>query len=80
MMGNIFNVGDKVYYQDDYGFRGSFFNPPLPTVIDYYTKNKFLNKKLEILRPQRNIENNDKQSDERYQTSMIDDDRIQHSL
>ena len=28
---------------------------------------------LEILRPQINIENNDKQSDERHQINMIDD-------
>ena len=27
----------------------------------------------ENLRPQRNIENNDKQTDERYQENMIDD-------
>ena len=32
-----------------------------------------MNIQLEHLRPQRNIENNDKQSDERYQINMIDD-------
>ena len=32
-----------------------------------------MNMQLENLRPQRNIENNDKQSDEIYQINMIDD-------
>ena len=32
-----------------------------------------MNTQLENFRPQRNIENTDKQSDERYQINMIDD-------
>ena len=44
-----------------------------PTIIDDYTKKKFLNMQLENLRPQRNIENNDKQYDEIYQINLIDD-------
>ena len=54
------------------GIQGRFSTPP-PTVINDYTKKKFLNMQLEILRPQINIENNDKQSDERHQINMIDD-------
>ena len=32
-----------------------------------------MNTQLENLRPQRNIDNNDKQSDKRYQINIIDD-------
>ena len=41
------------------GFKGHFFKIT-PTVIYDYTKKKFLNMQLEILRPQRIIENNDR--------------------
>ena len=47
--------------------------PPPPTVIYDYTKQKCLNMQLENLRPERNIDNNDKQTDERYQRNLIDD-------
>ena len=44
-----------------------------PTVIDDYTKRNFLNMQLENLRPERKMEHNDKQTDERYQKIFIDD-------
>ena len=72
MIGEILNAGDNVDYQEDFGFIGSYFKI-LPTVIDDYTKNKFLNMQLENLRPMINIENNDKETDERYQKKLIDD-------
>ena len=53
----------------------SNFSNVSPILIDNYTKMIFLNIKLEILIPQRNIDNKDKQSDERYQINMIDDKR-----
>ena len=65
------NTVDNVYDQEDYGFRGSFLKI-IPTVIDDYTENKILNMQLENLRPQINIENNEKQYDERYQMDIID--------
>ena len=43
-----------------------YIKPPPPTVIDDYTKRKCLNMQLGNLRPQRNIETNYKQYDERY--------------
>ena len=72
MVGGILNAGDNVDYQEYYGFRGSCFKIA-PTVIDNYTKNKFLNMQLEHLRPQRNIDNNDKQYDEGYKINITDD-------
>ena len=72
LLGDIFNSGDNYDDKGDYGFTGSFFKIA-PTVIDDYTKKKFLNKQLENLRHQRNMENIDKKSDERYQINMIDD-------
>ena len=54
------------------GFEDNF-SKTVPTVIDDYTKKKFLNMQLENLRPQINIENNDKKSDEIYQIHIIDD-------
>ena len=74
------NASNKVDDQEYYGFTGPFLKIG-PTVIDEYTKKKFLNMQLENLRPQRNIEDNDKQSDEIYQINMIDDkksDKIDH--
>ena len=64
------NSGDNVDDQEDYGFIGSYFNISL-TVIDDYTKKKFLNMQLQNLRPMRNMENNDKQTDE-YITENFD--------
>ena len=58
-LGDILNAGDNVDNQEDYGFTASFFKIA-PTVIDDYTKNKFMYMQLENLRPQRKIENNDK--------------------
>ena len=72
MLSNILNSGDIVEDQEDYGFTGSFFNIFL-TVIDDYTKNKLMNMQLGDLRSQRNIDNLDKQSDERNQISIIDE-------
>ena len=72
MLGCILNSGDNVDNQEDNGFTGSLSNIAR-TLIDDYTKKEFLNTQLEILRPQKNIENNDKQSDEKYQINMIDD-------
>ena len=37
LLGDIFNAGDNVDNQEDYGFKGLFFNIS-PTVIDDYTK------------------------------------------
>ena len=59
------NAGDNVYDQEDFGFTGSYYNIS-PTVIDDYTKQKFLNTQLEHLKFMRNIYNNDKKTGERY--------------
>ena len=56
---DILNYGDNVDDQEDYGFIGSFFKIS-HTVIDDYTKKKYLNMQLENFIPQRNIENNKK--------------------
>ena len=71
LLGDILNAVDNVDDQEDYGFRGSYVKTD-PTVIDDYTKKKFLNMEVEILRPKINIENNDKDSDEIYQNILID--------
>ena len=55
------NTGDNVDDQEDYGFTGSYLKIP-PTVIDDYTKENFLNMRLENLRPERNVENNNKKN------------------
>ena len=39
--------------------------------IDDYTKEKFLNMQLENLLPMRNIDKNDKQTDDRYQKKLM---------
>ena len=72
MLGAVLNSDDNVDYQEDYGFRVSFFKLSR-AVIDGYTKKKSLKMQLEKFRPQRNIEKNDKESDERYRINMIDD-------
>ena len=66
------NAGDNADDKEYYGFTGHFFKIP-STVIYDYTKNKFLNMQQENLMRQINIENNDKQYDERYQINMIED-------
>ena len=72
MIGEILNSGDNVDDQEYCGFNGSYFKTA-PTVIDEYTEKKFLDMQLEDLIPKKNIENNDKQTDERYQKILIDD-------
>ena len=42
MIGKILNTGDNVDDQEDFWFKGSYLKIA-PTVIDDYTKNKFLN-------------------------------------
>ena len=71
MLGDILNSGDNFDCQKDHGFRGSFFKIA-SAIIDDYSEKKLMNMKLEKLRPQRNIDNNDKQSDELYHINMID--------
>ena len=72
LVGDILNAGDNVDDQEDYGLRSSFFKIN-PTLIDDYTRKKFLNMQLEHLRPQINIDNLEKHYDERHQINMIDD-------
>ena len=62
MIGEILNAGDNVDDQEDFGFTGSCFKI-VPTNIDDYTKNKFLNMQQENLRPQIYMKNNDKKTD-----------------
>ena len=62
IIGEILNAGDNVDDQEDSGFTGSY-SKIAPTNIDDYTKNKFLNMQQESLRPQRDKENNDRQTD-----------------
>ena len=59
MRGEILNAGENVNDQEDSGFTGSYFKIA-PTNIDDYTKNKYLYMQQDHLRPQRNIEKNDK--------------------
>ena len=54
------------------GLEGTYSKIP-PTVIDDYTKKKYLNMQLKNLRPNINIDNNDKESDEIYQIHIIYD-------
>ena len=63
LLSDTLNSEDIVDYQEDCGFKGSFFKIA-PIVIYYYTKKKFLNMQLERLRTQGYIENNNKQYDE----------------
>ena len=66
----ILNAGENVDDQENFGFTESYFKIA-PTNIDDYTKNKLLNMQRENLRPQRNIEINDKKIDERYQKILL---------
>ena len=61
--GDIQNAGDNVDDEEHFGFSESFFRIA-PTNIDEYTKNILLNTQQENVRPQRNIEINDKIPDE----------------
>ena len=72
MRGDILDAGDNVDDQEKFGFTESYFEIA-PTNIYEYINNKLLNVQQENLRPQRNIEINDKQTDERYQEIFIDD-------
>ena len=70
MIGEILNAGDNVDDQENFGFTASYFKI-VPTNIYDYIKNNFLNIQQENLRTQRNIEKNDKQTDERYQNYLL---------
>ena len=72
MICEILNAGYNVYDQEDFGLICSYFKF-FPTDIDDYTEKKFLNTQLENLRFIRNIQKNDKQTDEKYQKFFIDD-------
>ena len=72
LFGGILNSSDNFDDQKDYWFIGLFFKID-PIVIDDYTKKKFVNMQLEHLRPQRNIDNIVKKSDEIYKINMTDD-------
>ena len=54
------------------GLEGTYSKISL-TVIDDYTKKKYLNMQLEHFRPQKNIDNNDKQKDEINDINIIRD-------
>ena len=60
-MGDILNAGYNVDDQENFGFTGSYLKIA-PTNIDDYAKNKLLNMQQENLRPQINVQNNDKQT------------------
>ena len=62
MRGNILNAGENIDDQEKIGFTESYFKI-VPTNIDDYTKNKWLNMQQENLIPQRNIEINYKKTD-----------------
>ena len=66
------NAGDNVDDPEYLGFTELYFKTA-PTIIDECTKKKSLNMQLEYLIPMRNIENNYKQTYERYQKGFIDD-------
>ena len=63
MRGEIFNAGDNVDDQENFGCTESYLKFA-PTNIDDYTKNKLLNIQQENLRYQRNVEINDRKTDE----------------
>ena len=70
--GDILNGGDNVDDEEILGFSESYLKIA-PTNIDEYTKSKFLNLQQDNMRPQRNIETNDKIPDEKYQNDKTDD-------
>ena len=67
------NAGDNVDNQENFGFTESYFKIAHTHIYGCYTENKFLNMQQDHLIPQRNIENNDKQTDERYHNILIDE-------
>ena len=71
MIGEILNAGDNVDDQENFGYTELYFRIA-PTNIYDYTKDKLLNMQQNNLRPQRNIEINDKRTDERYQKKIDD--------
>ena len=81
MIGEILNDGDNIDDQEYFGFTGSCFNI-VPTVIDDYTKNKFIYIELKQLRPMRTDERyqkfliDDKESDERDKISTFDEEKM----
>ena len=72
VLGDILNADDNVEDQEDYGFTESYFKIN-PTVIYEITRNKLMNIQLGTVRSQINIENIDKQSEERNGINMIDE-------
>ena len=74
------NAGDNVDDKENVGFSESYFKIA-PTNIDEYKKIKLLNLQQENMRPQKNIDINDKIPDEKYQNNKTDenksDDRYQ---
>ena len=72
VLGDILNADDNVEDQEDYGFTESYFKIK-PTVIYEITRNKLMNIQLGTVRSQINIENIDKQSEERNGINMIDE-------
>ena len=72
MKSDRLNAGDTVDDQENFGFTESYFKIS-PTNINGYTKNKLLNMQQENLRPQINIDINDKRTYEIYHTNMIDE-------
>ena len=69
---DILNAGDNVNDEEMFGFSESYFKIA-PTNIDEYTKIKLLNLQKGNMRPQINIEINDKIRDEKYQNNKTDD-------
>ena len=63
--GDILNAGENVDDKEIFGFSEYYFKIA-PTNIDEYTKSKWLNLQQENMRPQRNIEINDKSPDEKF--------------
>ena len=66
MCGDILNAGENVDDEEIFGFSESYFEIA-PTNIDETTKRKLLKLQQVNMRPQRNIEINDKIPDEKYQ-------------
>ena len=66
MIYEILKTSDNDDNQEDFEFTGLYLKIAL-TVIDEYTTNRYLNMQWENLRPMKNIDNNDKKTDEIYQ-------------
>ena len=72
MSANILNARENVDDKENFRFSESYFKIA-PRNLDEYTKSKLLNLQQENMRPQRNIEINDKIPDEKYQNNKPDD-------